>query len=147
MKALGSTMRVPLIQPILAKLKIGLLVVDRDSPVGLLVFPDVVLQHFEYVQYLPEQEQGDQNEAVVEVQLLVLAQGPECAGEQEQGDQRKEQVEAVDAGKFRMLLMLGLLLGRGRRRAEQRGQPEYERDVGDVVDEGVFNDGAAIAGR
>ena len=30
--------------------------------------------------------------------------------------------------------------------AEQGGQPEYEGQVGDVIDEGVFNYGATIAG-
>jgi len=50
--------------------------VDRDRPVDALFLSDVVLQHFEYMQDLPEQEQADQDRAVVEVQLAVAGQCP-----------------------------------------------------------------------
>ena len=33
--------------------------VDQDRPVECFALPDIVFQHFEYVQYLPEEEQAD----------------------------------------------------------------------------------------
>ena len=60
--------------------------VYHNGPVELPAFADVVLEHFNDVQYLPEQEQADQDEAVVAVELIVVTQGPQCAGEEEQGD-------------------------------------------------------------
>jgi len=119
--------------------------VDDDGPVGAAFLANVVLEHFEHVQDLPEHEQADQDEPVVEVQFAVFAQCPERAGEQEQGDQGDQQVETVEAGEFRLFLF-ALFLRRYGGSAEQGGEPEDEGEVGDVVDQTVLDDCAAVAG-
>ena len=98
------------------------------------------------MQYLPEDEQADQDQAIVEVQLAILGQGPERAGEQEQGDQGEEQIEPVDAREFGMLLLLCGPLGFKHRRAEHGGHAKDESQVGGIVDEAVLEDHTAIVG-
>ena len=50
--------------------------VYHDGPVDFPAFADVVLEHFKDVQDLPEQEQADQNNAVVAVEFIVVTQRP-----------------------------------------------------------------------
>jgi len=123
--------------------------VDQERPVERLVLADVVLEHFEHVQHLPEQEQADQHQAVIEVQHPVLGQGPERAGEHEQCDQGEQQIELVDAMEFRVqpgLALRDAFLHHGRR-TKNGGQTEDQRQVGGVVDETVLDNQSAIAGR
>lgn len=69
--------------------------VDYDGPVDLSVFADVIFLHFKYMQDLPEEEQADQDEPVVAVDFIIVAQCPQRASEEEQGNQGQEQVEPV----------------------------------------------------
>ena len=102
---------------------------------------NVVLEHIKDMQYLPEEKQPHQHQTVAEIQAAVAAQRPQGAGEKKQGHQGQHQREGVEA------LKLGHgAVGRRHRpgrqdveRPDQGRETDEQGQVGDVVDDAVFD--------
>ncbi|MFM1945640.1 MAG: hypothetical protein RI897_4622 [Verrucomicrobiota bacterium] len=119
--------------------------VEGEEPVEWALFADVGFEDIVDVEALPEEEEGDEDDAVVTVELAVLAEGPGDTGEEEDGGEGEEDGEFIEALGGDFLFFAVGFSGAGVGGApEDGGEAEEERHIGDVIDDGVFDDDGGV---
>lgn len=100
------------------------------------MFADVGLEDIVDVEALPEQEEGDEDDAVIAVELAILAEGPGDTGEEEDGGESEEDGEFIEAlGGDLLFFAVGFSRAGIGGAPEDGGEADEERHIGDVIDD------------